>query len=155
MKTIELTRNYQAIVDDEDYEAIAAHEWFAMLTGRNRQCVYAGRYLPGTRTLVLMHRVVSGAEKGQIVDHIDRNSLNNVRANLRLGTQQNNCWNRPPQKNKKHSQYKGVTLDKWGWLVQCQGKRVGSFKTEIEAARAYNERAKELFGEYAYQNVID
>lgn len=156
-KEIPLTRGMAVIVDADDYEMLSQHKWNSMRGGRSKDRYYAARWdRTGEKpVLIMMHRVITKAQPGQVVDHIDRNTMNNRKENLRLCTPQMNCWNRPPEKNKKHSQFKGVTKSDNSWLAQCQGKSIGFFKTEIEAARAYNEKAKAVFGEYAYLNEID
>jgi hypothetical protein len=106
-----------------------------------------------------MHRQITGAAAGLVVDHIDNDGLNNRRSNLRICTiKQNSRNSRSPG---GASRYKGVSRDKrhkkWRVKIICNGKRisVGYFANEIKAALAYDEHAKELFGEYAYLNFPD
>lgn len=110
------------------------------------------------RKLVKMHRLIMGYPQLQ-VDHINHNRLDNRRSNLRLCTNQQNCFNRRPYSNNKCG-YKGVS-----WLenrkryvanifIDGKVKRLGSFKDVREAALAYNDGAKELFGEFAYINEV-
>nr|WP_243767389.1 HNH endonuclease [Paenibacillus agricola] len=106
-----------------------------------------------------MHRVITDAPKGYFVDHIDGNPLNNQRHNLRLCTNAQNCRNRGAPKGNT-SGFKGVTWNTWNGKWQAQiGKdykryHAGYFESPSEAARAYNAKATELFGEYARLNVI-
>lgn len=120
--------------------------------------------LDGVRKLV--HRLVAEEfienhdERKVMVDHIDRDRSNNNIANLRWVTPQQNRMN-----SSKHidgrSQYKGVSWNKEfkKWRVQITWNRkkthVGYYSDEAEAAKAYNEAAKEKFGEYAALNVIE
>lgn len=103
-----------------------------------------------------LHRLITNAPKGLQVDHINGNRLDNRKINLRICSSSDNSKNRP--KNKGN--YKGVYLDKLRnkWIAQITKNykcyHIGSFEKEIEAALAYNEKAKELHGEFAYLNKI-
>jgi hypothetical protein len=151
VRYVPLTQGLFAIVDVEDYERVSRYTWCASGMG-NR--VYAYRHDNG-KTLA-MHRFLTNCPQGMVVDHIDGNGLNNRQNNLRVCTQQQNLYNSRPKG--KSSKYKGVCRDKRrkGWVVYVRYNRrnifVGRFKDEIEAARAYDRKAYELFGEYAYLN---
>ena len=100
-----------------------------------------------------MHRLLSGAVAGQSVDHKDRNSLNNQRENLRIANESQNGANTGLRANST-SGLKGVCWDKWTsrWMVSVGHKYIGRFDTPEEAARAYDVKAKEMFGEFASTN---
>lgn len=106
-----------------------------------------------------LHRLITGAEKGEVVDHIDGNPLNNLRSNLRVTSQANNTINSRPRKGTS-SQYKGVcwykAYSKWQCRINHEGKtyHLGYFDSEHDAARMYNFWAVDLFGEFARLNVI-
>jgi len=93
------------------------------------------------------------------VDHIDHNGLNNTRQNLRPASREENAQNRKPDR-RGSSKYKGVYWreERSRWVVQIRANGVrrkgGLYTSEDDAARAYNELAKELHGEFAYLNVI-
>jgi len=102
-----------------------------------------------------LHRIIMGAIKGQLVDHKNRNPLDCSRDNLRIVTSKVNSLNRTQTKNKSGTKYKGVFKNKRGGkkpyysMIQSRiGKTIycGSYKTEIEAANAYNLKVKELYG---------
>jgi len=134
-----------AYVDAADYEWLSQWKWHAY-NG------YAARYEKGT--WILMHRQIMQPPKGMVVDHIDGNRAINCRFNLRVCTHQENMHN-----NRKHSRsssrFKGVGYlkhcRKWYARVWCMGKWIwlGYFTEEVEAARACDRKAVELFGEYA------
>jgi hypothetical protein len=97
---------------------------------------------------------------GYVVDHIDRNKLNNNLDNLRLATKRQNQFNKTRQKNGT-SVYKGVWYDSvkgyWKASIRLEGKRVyiGQFNTETEAAIAYDQMAIKEHGEFANLNILD
>jgi len=94
------------------------------------------------------------------VDHINGNPLDNRKSNLRICTHAENSNNTGPRKNNT-SGYKGVYWAKRNkrWLAQIthNGKQVyiGHYKDKEEAARAYDAKAKEFQGEFAYLNFPD
>ena len=153
IRYIPLTRGKFAIVDAADYESLSQHKWFA--NGDEHRGFYAGRRV-GSK-LLLMHRVIMNPPEGMVVDHIDGNGLNNRRSNLRLCTQKQNSRNAAPSR-RSSSRFKGVYFNKrtrkWIATIGYNGKTIhlGSFDDEIEAARAYDRKARELFGEFAYLN---
>ena len=104
-----------------------------------------------------MHRLILNAPQNKLVDHVDGNGLNNRKTNLRLCNYTQNAWNRRPAAG-GHSKYKGVTWNNnsKGWYVRiCKDYKsiyLGCFDNEIEAALAYDHKAEELFGEFAYLN---
>lgn len=155
-KLIPLTQGKFAIVDDEDYEWLNQWKWCAFIN-ESGQC-YAAR---GTRRnhqrkTILMHRLIMNATKGQIIDHKNHNSSDNRRANLRICTHQQNDRNR--RKVFGSSKFKGVSWKKsnscWCAYIKINGKHksLGFFHNEIDAAKAYDVKAKELFGEFAKTN---
>jgi hypothetical protein len=114
---------------------------------------------------VALHRVIweyfnTPLLKGQQIDHINRDKLDNRLCNLRVCLQGQNSANVPTRKNKKNSKYKGVhqtASGKWQAQIWFNNKNhgLGSFDTEKEAALAYNKKASEIQGEFAYQNIIN
>ena len=111
---------------------------------------------------IYLHRALLKAGPGEIVDHINRNSLDNRRANLRMASSQVNNINRGKNKTWKGrpttSKYKGVSWDRkremWNSYIRCNDKKkhLGYFTVEKDAARAYDAMAYELYGDYAYLN---
>ena len=103
-----------------------------------------------------LHRLIVNAQKGDIVDHIDRNKQNNTRENLRIVTRATNNYN----KEIKNKLGRGIYFDKFGnrfrACISHENKtlKLGSFKTLIEAKEAYNKKAVELRGDDAYLHVI-
>lgn len=108
---------------------------------------------------IYLARAIVKPPKHLIVDHIDRNPLNNTRSNLRLGTQQENMWNISKIKNKT-SKYYGVSIcrsaksNKWRvFFRKPDGSRItGCFSTELEAAKRFDELSKLYRGSFGVLN---
>jgi heme oxygenase len=165
MKEIELTQGYKTLVDDEDYEFLNQWKWCVRVQPCGRACAVRAERIKGTtnsKRNFQMHRVITNAQKGQIVDHINGNALDNRKENLRFCSKQENSMNRKTQSSSKfRSKYKGVSWDKarkkFIARVYFNNKAyvAGRFSTEEQAALAYNVLAKKLHGEYARFNVIE
>ncbi len=154
MRRIPLTQRQFALVDDEDYEELSKHKWYAA-KDRNGN-FYARKWGTGGH-VVYMHRHIMDIAKNALTDHKNRNTLDNQKHNLRKATKLQNARNATANKNGS-SQYKGVSWykRKKRWHAQiCQNRKIihiGYFVSEVEAAKAYDEKAKELHGEFAYLN---
>ena len=152
---IPLTQNKFAIVDDFNYEWLNQWKWYVNNRGYAFRQIKRGN---NTKT-IMMHRLIVDAKIGQLSDHINHNGLDNRNENLRICDRFQNQHNRKPNKNTS-SKYKGVSFDKkrkkWYVKIECKGKRyrLGRFDCEIEAAKAYDAKARELHGEFAYLNLV-
>lgn len=151
MRYIELTQNKKAIVDDEDYEQLNSIKWKYHKTG------YAVRnqWFPGDkryRTL-RMHRIIMNNPIGLVVDHINGDSLDNRRSNLRVCRHNQNIQNQKLRVDSK-SKLKGVYLHKknQNWCARFRKKHLGVFRSAEEASEAYNRAALLEYGEFARLN---
>lgn len=151
-RTIPLSKGYEAIVDAADYEWLSQYTWQAKVNAKGYVYAYTGNITNS------MHRMIAGAAKrDEIVDHIDRDTLNNTRANLRIVTKQQNTLNSKLYKTNTAG-YRGVTWHKgdkrWHAQLWTQDKKyhLGSFTDPEDAARAYDEAARQHFGEFAQVN---
>lgn len=159
MKRIPLTQGKFTIVDDSDYKWLSKYKWHARKCGIK---YYAARKkcVNGKWHTIYMHREIMNALPNVETDHINCNSLNNTRSNLRICTSQQNKWNTSKQKRKKLSKYKGVSyskcLGKWNAYIQINSKQIhlGYYGDEDNAGKAYNKKAVELFGEFANLNPM-
>src|SRR6478609_5598332 len=132
-----------------------------LLIGRSYRAAKRGKkfYLYNLDDKYYFHRKVMGDPEDMWIDHIDNNSLNNKRENLRVTTPHQNSFNKSKQSNTS-SKFKGVSyyvkLKKYRAYISHKGKRInlGYYVNEIDAAKAYNTKAIELFGEYANLNPI-
>ena len=144
-----MTQGKYAIVDKDDYEKLSEHKW---CVGKEGNVFYAQRKEHRTKT-IKMHNVIMNTPKGFEVDHRDSDGLNNQKYNLRICTHQQNMFHKRPKKGRK---YKGVyaSIGKYSVVINCNGKslRLCGFRNEVEAAKAYDLKAKELHGEFAYLN---
>jgi hypothetical protein len=149
VKMIPLNKGFYAYVDAEDYEWLNQWHWRVHSGG------YAGRCEKGK--MISMHREIMQPPPGMIVDHIHSNGFDNTRANMRNITRRQNSYNQSKHVGSA-SVYKGVGYDKrrhkWYAHVRFGKERFwpGYFNTEAEAARAYDRKAVELFGEFARPN---
>jgi hypothetical protein len=157
-REIQLTRGKVALVDDEDFDWLNQWKWYAQPNVFAGKKAYAQRtqYISSENKVgVMMHRLIMGATRGLEVDHINGDGLDNRRCNLRLCTRTENARNLRKSKANT-SGYKGVSkyFNKWQARLETNGKQVfvGLFPTIEEAARAYDAKAKELFGEFAGLN---
>lgn len=154
MKEIKLTQGKVALVDDEDYERLNQFKWCAVFDRNTFYAVRAKKRSEGKDRMIKMHWDILGL-KG--VDHIDHNGLNCQKSNLRKCTHQQNMMNRTANKNST-SKYKGVSFvssrNKWLASISTHGKAInlGRHDNEKDAALAYDKKAIELFGEFAYLN---
>lgn len=158
-RRIPLTEGQYAIVDQNDYYWLAQHTWLAQQTDDTYRAVRLA--CCGKKgTLINMHRVIMNPPKHLLVDHINRNSLDNRRANLRLATRTQNNWNRRPTKGKT-SKYKGVywcrDRKKWRSQIRANNKTMclGEFTSEIKAALVYDAAARKYHGRFASPNFDD
>jgi hypothetical protein len=146
MKQIPLSQGLYALVDDEDYEALAVHKWHARKKPRT---FYAARNSAGKK--IFMH-VALGYSRP---DHRDGNGLNNQRHNLRPASKAQNAQNNPRHLDNK-SGFKGVSPqgNRWQADIRVDGKNryLGCRALASEAAKLYDEAAVKHFGEYARVN---
>lgn len=154
MKILQLKNpNFEAIVDDEDYERLSIFNWCINLYKGRPSFIFT--HVKRVRKIALTNMIMN--RHGIMFDHIDRNPLNNQKSNLREATSQLNSFNTSKQLNTS-SKYKGVCRFKgskiWVAYIMCNGERIhlGSFLTEEAAAKAYDAKAIELFKQFANLN---
>lgn len=167
MKLIPLTQGQFAQVDDEDFERVSKHKWYAAkapYTYYAQRAVYVVENGIRKQHTVYLHNVIIIPSEGKIIDHKDRNGLNNKKSNLREGSRMQNGCNRPSHKGSS-SKYLGVSLNQrkgkykyWSANIKINKILVnlGSFPYttdgEIKAAKAYDDAAIKHFGEFANPN---
>jgi hypothetical protein len=148
VRRIPLGGGHYALVDAEDFEWLNQWRWYL---GNG----YAIRMEKGK--IISMHRQIMQPPKRMLVDHINHQKEDNRRVNLRVCTRLENMYNRSKRRGSV-SRFNGVTYKKsqrkWVGTVWFRGKVIWSayFNDEIEAARAYDRKAVEMFGQYANVN---
>jgi hypothetical protein len=164
MKEIILTKGQVALVDDEDFESLSLHKWYADKSKSSNETYYAARaaIIDGSRKILPMHRQILGLKPSHIfVDHIDGDGLNNQKTNLRTCSHVQNLRNSRKRKTPTSSFYKGVYWDKqmskWRSRYRLDGNsyHIGLYDSEKEAALAYNCSASFAYREFAYLNKIE
>ena len=157
-RRIPLTQGMYAIVNPSDYDDLAKYNW-RICKSKGKHTLYAERSVRKTNgkySRILMHRQVLNVPEGFVIDHINRNGLDNRRANLRLATIAQNAWNSRRRKNR--SGYKGVWYakdkDRFHAAVWYNNKRIylGYFNSPISAALEYDRAAKKYHREFASLN---
>lgn len=152
-----ISKGMKTKIDKEDFERLSRDgflKWNAQIVGKK---VYASKNV-GRHRKVYLHRYLKDAPTGMVVDHIDGDSLNNTKANLRL------CYHRDNIRNSKgkegrQSEFKGVSQQSRGsrsWFAQISiGKEhvsLGSYSCPEDAAKAYDIAAMILFGDFCKPN---
>lgn len=160
MKFIGLTQNQKAIVDDEDFDRINEYKWYAD-SSTNTGKYYARRStrLNNKRISFKMHRLILNAAKGEQVDHINGNTLDNRKENLRICNNQQNQFNQIHHRKNNKLGIKGVYWDsamrKFRADIRVNGKPIylGCFNILGDADSAYRIAEDKYFGEFS-RNLI-
>ena len=144
MKEIPLTQGKVALVDDEDFERLNQFKWYVnKIKSKYSEYFYASTRQYGRK--VPMHRIIMNTPAGLVVDHINHNTLDCQKTNMRNVSHAQNIKNQFGHKNKpsRTSQYKGVC---WGkakkkWRAQITINRkvtsLGDYEFEIDAHKRY------------------
>jgi len=149
---VPLSSGKVAIIDASDAETVGGFNWWAM-ESKKTKTFYAARTC--NRKKIYLHRFIMDAREGELVDHWNRNGLDNRRKNLRVCTVTDNAANAKVRSDNS-SGFKGVRRQGAKWLayIRCEGRQVsiGRYETPEEAAKAYDVTAKETFGSFALLN---
>ncbi len=155
MKKVKLTNGGHTLVNNEDYKLISRYRWLASESQKGR--FYVKRT---TRPQIYLHRFLLSPPREKFTDHINGNTLDNRRSNLRVVSKYQNTLNKKIHKNNK-SGYKGVVrinytkrVKEWVARITVKGKQIylGYYRTPEEAALAYDDGAKKYFGKFARMN---
>lgn len=150
MKLIPLTRGQFAKVDDEDFELFGKTKWYASVNGRH---MYAARK-NGGESAVYLHRAIMNAPSGMVVDHINHDTFDCRKKNLRICAVGQNNMNRRGASSHSKSGVRGVywhkRAGKWTAMLRLNGKGryLGLFVSKKAAAMAFSSATREYFGEF-------
>ena len=146
----------ETLIDNETYELIKGRRISLLASG------YVMIWNKETKQAEYFHRWLFNLKSGdkRVIDHIDGEKLNNCKTNLRLcSVSENMCNRKKCGEEIAASKFKGVRRAGARWTAVCQKDnkkyRLGIFDTEIEAAKAYNNKAKELHTGFALLNIVD
>jgi hypothetical protein len=143
---------FEVIIDTEDWDRIKNYKW--CITYNNKKLVAVVTAFNGR--LIYLHDFILNEK---LIDHADMNPLLNCKFNLRKCNKMQNAQNRGLNKN-NISGFKGVSWskskNKWRAYININYKQLflGYFSDKIKAAQIYNDKAKELFGNFARLNII-
>lgn len=161
VRSIQTTNGKTVKVSDEDYALVSQYSWYALPRPNG---IYYARVAAGEHQGKSMHRMILSAPAGTQIDHRDRDGLNNTRSNLRFASHHSNRGNSTPRYDNV-SGFKGVAIfnshgkrtKQWRAQIGYHGRTIhlGLFLDPAEAARAYDAKARELFGEFARLNFND
>lgn len=156
MKLIPLTQGYFTKVDDDDFRKYAIYRWHVGFGGKNKKYPrpmrgsHKGKYF-------YLYREITNCPKGMMVDHINGDTLDNRKCNLRICNRSENLLNSSFNKNNT-SGFKGVIWHsqnkKWQAKATINKKQIyfGSSNDKVEAAKMYDEGITKLFGELCFTN---
>ena len=152
-----LNDDYQAIIDANDFDLVSRYNWGASerIYKQKNKCYAVTVH---NTNILSLHRLLMNPPPDMEVDHINGESLDNRRCNLRLATSSQNSMNIGIRSNNKTG-YKGVSAGNGGYraCIQFQGIAIsiGYYATAIEAAKAYDDSARKLHKEFAWLNFPD
>lgn len=147
-----------AIIDNADFGIVSPHTWRGVLSGNTLYAV-STIFTDGKWRTVRMHRLILGPAPSQLVDHKNGNGIDNRRKNMRLATRTQNRRN-SLQKSDSTTKYKGVRKSasgyQWQASITVDGKRIalGGYRTQWDAAQAYNAAALKYFKEFSRLNEL-
>lgn len=150
--------SHQVIVDYDMLPILKQFTWYVREnhTGGLFYAASSGR-MAGKQVHILMHRLLTGFS-AHLVDHRNGNGLDNRLENLRLCSEVENSTNARKRSDSK-STYRGVGFLRGKWIAKIKSKgkdmHLGTFATEIEAARAYDEASRRFHGEFGRRNFPD
>lgn len=163
---VPLSNGMNAKIDNEDRHIVDGFNWKTIKSNGDSARLYAARnkliLIDGRKhwKVILLHRAIMNCQQGMTVDHINHDTLDNRRCNLRIGTHRQNRCNSNMYKNNT-SGYKGVSWQRknkrWNCYISVNNKTkmIGAFSKPEDAALAYDKAAREYHGKFASLNFPD
>lgn len=159
---INLNHGMVALIDDEMWNRVKYFTWRVQnIPTKQSDCFYATasvRY-NGRKFTIYMHNLIMGMPEHGLIDHKDGNTLDNRIENLRIASKSQNGMNIRKRQHTS-SKFKGVCFsgrdNSYRAYINVRGKQIslGYSKSEKECALAYNNAARQYFGEYAKLNIV-
>lgn len=155
-KKIRTQDGLTVLVDANDYDWLIQFQWSAR-GGKRIKYAYTSLPFHGKTIVVKMEHLIMEVPTGFVCDHINHSGMDDRKKNLRICTHRQNMWNSRPSKTSS-SKFKGVSWSKehkrWRAYARPSHKYIhlGEFGDEVDAAKAYDAKAKELYGEFACLN---
>lgn len=150
--TVTLKNGRQFLVDEQDWESVKHLKWNVHIMQKGYQYVYTFQKVNNKRKMLYLHRIIADSGTFLFIDHVNGNTLDNRRSNLRVSTNKQNQWNQ--KRVRGIVPYKGVTFENGAYRsrirINGEKKSLGRFKTAIEASNAYNQASLELHGSYSH-----
>jgi hypothetical protein len=153
---VPLGRGFFSLVDADDAERVLAMQWNLRAAPSTYYAVtsaYVGR-----GDMQNLHRFIMKPDADQSIDHINGNGLDNRKQNLRVATQAENVRNSFKTTAQTSSRFKGVSLKDGAWRAQIKDQgythNLGDFAFEVDAAKAYDVAAVQMFKQYARTNAM-
>jgi len=145
-------KEFDVIISKCDLERISEHRWFPIRSRPN--LIYFGFWTPRpNRKTIYLHKFLMGNPIDKVVDHINCNTLDNRRENLRICAQSENMRN-VKKSEKRKNPYKGVSFfdlaNKWRARIQINKKQIhlGYFNSPEEARDEYINASKKYHSEF-------
>lgn len=154
MKKIITSKKDVCLIDKEDFDVVSKHKWKST---KPKKIIYVTRVIRDGKKYrtIYLHRFLMKAVKGQVVDHINGNGLDNRKENLRLCTQQQNTFN--SMSKRKNKRFKGVYKWKDKFFAKLNVRKKVHYSkmyhTEEEAAKAHDKLAEIHYKEFAKKNI--
>lgn len=144
---------HEVLIDPEDVAVVLSRSWCLSKKGEHF-------YVIDRKNNIYLHRLLTGAHAGKVVDHINGDSLDNRKVNLRECTHKENIRNRCRKNKNNTSGFRGVFwaahAKLWRAKIKVDRKTVylGYFKDKTQAAVAYNDAALKFHGQFASLNEV-
>lgn len=154
---VPLSQDMYARIDARDVKRVRSRTWHAAKDKHTYYALASSKKSDGRRSTIRMHRLILDPGHGMEIDHCNGNGLDNRRSNIRVCSHAQNSHNQ--RASCGTSRWKGVYWNrregKWIAEIMHDGHRffLGQFTSEIDAAAAYDEAAKDRFGEFACLNA--